>query len=130
MIIYYAHHLSIYNTVQETKELKVISRAFKDSILINPNGWIYDGPESNSSAIMEQCYIFVKQSDMVIFSALDDGVIGRGVYCELETAFENNKKVYFLFRNALIEFYKVDFSKIVLINNGENWKRYAKVKII
>ena len=128
MIIYYAHHMSVYNTLQEARELKVIRRMFKNSVVINPNGWV-NNEGVNGSAIMEQCYIFVQKSDVVVFSALEDGVIGRGVYCELEKAFEHKKRVYFLLRNALVEYYESDYKETKLINNGENWKTYAKVKI-
>ena len=128
MIVYYAHHMSVYNTLQEERELKVIHRVFKNSVVINPNGWI-NSKGVNGPAIMEQCYIFVQKSDAVVFSTLEDGVIGRGVYCELKKAFKYKKRVYFLIRNALIEYYESDYKETKLINNGKDWKTYAKVKI-
>lgn len=128
MIIYYAHHMSIYNTLQEERELKVINKMFENDTIINPNGWINDKGVSGP-VIMEQCYIFVKQSDVVVFSTLEDGVIGRGVYCELEKAFENKKKVYYLIRNALVEYYESDYKETKLINDGKNWKTYAKIQL-
>ena len=70
MLIYYAHSKLIYNTEKEKEEFSIIKDNFKDDIIINPNGWVYDNGKEKD--IMEQCYIFVKQSDVIVFSMIED----------------------------------------------------------
>ena len=76
---------------------------------------------------MNQCYHFVKMSDVVVFSSLD-AIIGRGVYEEVQLALEDNKDVYYLSDN---NFYKItlkDFLKINIIYNETNsFRKYASV---
>lgn len=132
MLIYYAHSKSIYNTEREKEEIENIKKGFifydklQDRI-INPNGWIYDNGDEKS--IMEQCYVFIKNCDCVVFSTLEDGIIGKGVYSEIDKALEYGKNVFHLRQDGdMKRFLKEDFDKIELVNEGKDWRKYAKVK--
>ena len=126
MLVYYAHSKLIYNTEKEKEEFSVIKDNFKDGVIINPNGWIYDNGKEKD--IMEQCYIFVKQSDIIVFSMIEDGFIGRGVYTEIQKAMWWHKKIYCLHEGKLHKF--DNFDNISIFERGMNWKRFAKVKIV
>ena len=77
---------------------------------------------------MEQCYIFVKQSDIIVFSMIEDGFIGRGVYTEIQKAMWWHKKIYCLHEGKLHKF--DNFGNISIFKRGMDWKRFAKVKIV
>ena len=124
MLIYYAHSKLIYDTKREKEEIEIIQDAFTNSHIINPNGWIYNN--KRESDIMEQCYIFVKQSDIIIFSSVD-GFIGKGVYNEIQRAFWYDKDVYYLSEDRLYKFN--NFNDIEIFNRGWDWKKFAKVKV-
>ena len=105
MLIYYAHSKLIYNTEKEKEEFSIIKNSFKDDIIINPNGWVYDNGKEKD--IMEQCYIFVKQSDIIVFSMIEDGFIGRGVYTEIQKAMWWHKKY--------IVYMKVNYINLIIL---------------
>lgn len=127
MIIYYAHSKLKYNTKDELNEINIIKSKFNDSVIINPNGWIYEC--RNESYIMKQCLKFIDNSDILIFSSLDDGIIGRGVYDEIEHALKSNKEVYYL-NEYIMRFTQKEFNNIKIIyETTKSWKTYAKVKI-
>lgn len=124
-LIYYAHHKSKYNTKTELNEINKIEKAFNLSRIINPNGWIYQCGNENS--IMNQCLKMVENCDILVFSTLDDGVIGKGVYSEIEHALNFNKEVYLL-KDKLYKFTMSDYNKIKIIyEDTKSWRRYAKV---
>ena len=126
MLVYYAHSMLIYNTEKEREEIDLIRNY--DTTIINPNGWIYNS--GNEKDIMEQCFVFIKQTDMTIFSTLKDGVIGKGVYSEIEKALYYDKPVFYLRQNGdMKRFLEKDFDKIELVNEGKDWRKYAKVKL-
>lgn len=134
MLIYYAHSMLIYNTEKEREEIDLIklneghTYGNYDVTIINPNGWIYDN--GNGKDVMEQCFVFIKQSDMTVFSTLKDGVIGKGVYSEIEKALYYDKSVFHLRQDGdMRRFLEKDFDKIELVNEGKDWKKYAKVKL-
>lgn len=123
--LYYAHHMFKYNTDEEKQEIKLIEEKFPSFLIINPNGWIYKN--NSEQAIMNQCYHFVKMSDILVFSSLNT-IIGRGVYEETKLALENNKDVYYLFNN---NFYKITadtFLKVKIIyNETKSFRKFASV---
>ena len=123
--LYYAHHMFKYNTDEEKQEIKLIEEKFPSFLIINPNGWIYKN--NSEQAIMNQCYHFVKMSDILVFSSLNT-IIGRGVYEETKLALENNKDVYYLFNN---NFYKITanaFLKVKIIyNKTKSFRKFASV---
>lgn len=127
MIIYYAHSMLIYNKEQEKAELKLIKDHFKDATVINPNGWIYDN--GKGADIMKQCFQFVNNSDAIVFSSLEDGVIGKGVYDELKQAKSRGKIVYYIIDNKIVPYTSHDFNNIRMMDEGKNWKRYAIVTV-
>lgn len=123
--LYYAHHMFKYNTDEEKQEIKLIEEKFPSFLIINPNGWICKN--NSEQAIMNQCYHFVKMSDILVFSSLNT-IIGRGVYEETKLALENNKDVYYLFNN---NFYKITadtFLKVKIIyNKTKSFRKFASV---
>lgn len=126
-IVYYAHSKMKYDTECEQKEIDIIKEVFHNSVIINPNGWIYN--HKREDIIMEQCFRFILNSDIVVFSSIDS-VVGRGVYEEVEYALRHNKEVYYLNDCGSIEdFTKKDFYKIELLyNKTKSWVNYARIK--
>ena len=115
-----------YNTKEEKQEIELIEKKFPNFLIINPNEWIYQ--DNSEQAIMNQCYHFVKMSDILVFSSLNT-IIGRGVCEEVQLALEENKDVYYLLDN---NFYKInlkDFLKVnIIYNKTNNFREYASTK--
>ena len=115
-----------YNTKEEKQEIELIEKKFPNFLIINPNKWICQ--DNSEQAIMNQCYHFVKMSDILVFSSLNT-IIGRGVYEEVQLALEKNKNVYYLLDS---NFYKInlkDFLKVNIIYNKTNdFRKYANTK--
>ena len=115
-----------YNTKEEKQEIELIEKKFPNFLIINPNEWIYQ--DNSEQAIMNQCYHFVKMSDILVFSSLNT-IIGRGVHEEVQLALEENKDVYYLLDN---NFYKInlkDFLKVnIIYNKTNNFREYASTK--
>lgn len=125
-VIYYAHHMNKYNTLEEIKEYESILENFNEPVVINPNGWIYQC--GDNEYIMGQCYQLVKQCDTLVFSSIEDGVIGRGVYGEIECALCNNIKVFYLNDNKFTEFTKDDYiNRIGDVEGKRTNRRFAKI---
>ena len=118
--IYYAHSMEIYNTKIEKKEFDAIYDKFQNEniYIINPATWI--AQNMNGHDAMQQCFKFIDISDCIIFTTLEDGIIGKGVYEEISYALKNN---------IITRFLNIDFKKIDIIYNktSSTWKRYAKV---
>ena len=127
--IYYAHSMEIYNTKIEKKEFNVIYDKFQNEniYIINPAIWI--AQNMNGHDAMQQCFKFIDISDCIVFTTLEDGIIGKGVYEEINYALENKKRVFILKNNIITRFLNNDFKKIDIIYNktSSTWKRYAKV---
>ena len=110
--IYYAHHQWKYGTQIERYEIDLIKRYFPDSVVFNPATELTTDPALGEEAIMEECLERVRNSDIVIFSSMD-GVVGTGVYHEVQEARKNGKFVYYIFNNRLFEtFYIRKFNDI------------------
>ena len=124
--LYYCHHMFKYNTKEEKQEIELIEKKFPNFLIINPNEWICQ--DNSEQAIMNQCYHFVKMSDVLVFSSLNT-IIGRGAYEEVQLALEENKDVYYLLDN---NFYKInlkDFLKVnIIYNKTNNFRKYASTK--
>ena len=118
--IYYAHSMEIYNTKIEKKEFNAIYDKFQNEniYIINPAIWI--AQNMNGHDAMQQCFKFIDISDCIVFTTLEDGIIGKGVYEEISYALKNN---------IITRFLNIDFKKIDIIYNktSSTWKRYAKV---
>lgn len=126
-IIYYAHHMNKYNTQEELKEIKMINSLFKDSALINPNGWIYDC--GNEEIIMNQCLKLVENSDVIVFSTIENGIIGKGVYSEIKHALRCNKCVYLLQCNSVKLFNNKNFNELKIIYpETKSFRKYACIE--
>ena len=128
-LIYYAHSMEIYNTKIEKKEFDTIYDKFQNEYIciINPAIWI--SQNMNGHDAMQQCFKFIDISDCIVFTTLEDGIIGKGVYEEINYALKNKKRVFILKNNIITRFLNNDFKKIDIIYNktSSTWKRYAKV---
>lgn len=121
--LYYAHHMFKYNTEEEKKELNLISEKFNNYYIINPNGFICQ--ENDEKSIMNQCLHFVKNnSDILVFSTIEDQIMGKGVYDEIKCALQDNKTVYYLYKDNFSEFTKEYFDNILIIHNESGSNRY------
>ena len=127
--IYYAHSMEIYNTKIEKKEFDTIYDKFQNEniYIINPATWI--AQNMNGHDAMQQCFKFIDISDCIVFTTLEDGIIGKGVYEEISYALKNKKKIFILKDDMIIRFLNIHFKKIDIIYNktSSTWKRYAKV---
>lgn len=99
--IYYAHHQWKYGTKVEAYEIDVIKRYFPNAKIFNPSTDLILPPNSNEESIMKRCLETVRNSDILVFSSMD-GVIGTGVYHEIEEAKKNGKIVFYIFQNKLL----------------------------
>ena len=104
--IYYAHHQWKYGTQIEQYDLGLIKRYFPDSVVFNPATELLTDPALGEEAIMDECLERVRNSDIIIFSSMD-GVIGTGVYHELEEARKNGKFIYYIYHDALLSTFNV-----------------------
>lgn len=111
--IYYAHHRYKYGTKVEKYELNLIKKYHPDADIFNPatDLDIYDGITEEEA--MEQCIKQVKASDIVVFSSMD-GMIGKGVFEELEAAKEAGIFTLYLHHDALINQEYFNYRKYAL----------------
>lgn len=98
--IYYAHHQWKYGTKIEQYELDLIRRYFPKARICNPATDI-DNVDRTEEDIMRDCLETVKNSDIIVFSAVD-GCIGRGVYQEVTYADKYDKIIFFINHDQLI----------------------------
>lgn len=114
--IYYAHSMRIYGTEQERKELRFL-RWRKFYRVINPNGRL------SRESWKQQALAFIESSDALVFSEYH-GFIGKGVYTEIDFAFQLQKGVYLLRDRTLYPIEKENVS----IYNKDDWKvQYAHI---
>lgn len=98
--IYYAHHQWKYGTKIEEYELDLIKKNFPNAVIFNPATDLRFKDCGDESIIMDECISKMLKSDIVIFSAMD-GMIGKGVYTEIDTAKAAGKLVLCLTQNNL-----------------------------
>lgn len=107
--IYYAHHQWKYGTKIEDYEMDIIKAYFPNAWIFNPStGLSIEGRTEDD--IMKECLERVRRSDIVVFSSVD-GVVGKGVYQEVEEAEINYKPVFYIHRDTL--YTNVDISRNV-----------------
>lgn len=98
MKIYYAHHMWKYNTEIEKYEIDLIHKHFDNATIINPNGMI--DQSLIEEEIMNICLQAVRDCDVTVFSSVN-GMLGYGVYQEVDEAIRNGKPVYYIENNKL-----------------------------
>ncbi len=116
--LYFAHPIPTYNTQREKYAETLIHTFYPTYELINPG----KAPGRN----MQYYLNLVSSSDMLVFMALEDGMIGRGTYREVTFAQALNQKVIYL--NTDNQF--IEFRWTFDITDQHNWKRYARVRIV
>jgi hypothetical protein len=123
LTIYYAHPKEKYFTLIEKQELNIIQNAFPFANIINPSDFQSEWKSKNysESEIMARCLVLVSESDMVISSPLNNDFISRGVYEEINLAFELNITTYIIHENKLQHFSLGDINK-------RDWKNYCPFK--
>lgn len=122
--IYYAHHRWKYNTKVEDYEYELIKRYFPKARIFDPsvdlNTHGLTEPE-----IMDLCLKTVRNTDILVFSSMD-GVIGTGVYHEVEEAQNTGKLVLYIFHNKLNTNFEITRWYML---PGDNDRLYATVNI-
>ena len=124
MRIYYAHHQWKYGTAIEKYEIGLIQSVFgKDADIINPARFPFLWIETEED-MMRKCLDEVILSDILVFSSMD-GVIGKGVYTEIETAADFGRGVYYIDQNSITKGFE-----ITTIKNSTTDRVYATVDAI
>lgn len=118
--IYYAHHRWKYGTQIETYELNLIRKYFPTSTIFNPSEHL-DVEGRSEKDIMKDCLAAVRDADIVIFSSMN-GVVGKGVYEELQEAAKQDKMVLYIFWDHLVE---GKFDVLRLPNGSMDDRTYA-----
>ena len=98
--IYYAHHQWKYGTKIEEYELDIIKKNFPNAVIFNPATDLEFKDCGNEEIIMDECLSKMMKSDIVIFSCMD-GMIGIGVYKEVEMAKAAGKLILCISQNCL-----------------------------
>lgn len=127
MKIYYAHHMWKYNTEEERMEIEAIKRIFPNSNIINPNGSVIE--TGNEVEAMEQCFNFIRESDILIFTTLNNKVFGRGVYDEVSLALQLGMKVFLLKKDTLLKINDINSICEIIIDKTKSNREYAKLLI-
>lgn len=120
--IYYAHHRWKYGTQIEAYELSLIREYFPTSTIFNPSEHL-DVEGRSEEDIMKDCLAAVRDADIVIFSSVN-GVVGKGVYEELQEAARQDKMVLYMFWDHLVE---GKFDVLRLPNGSMDDRTYAIV---
>lgn len=121
MKIYYAHHIWKYRTEIEDYELGLIRGVFPAAEIINPMRFQHEDL-NDEKAIMKTCIDELSKCDVLVFSSLS-GVVGAGVYEEVNYAIDNKILVYYLINNGLRVLPNVFWNLI-----GKGRRLYAIVK--
>lgn len=127
MKIYYAHHMWKYNTKEERMEIEAIKRIFPNSNIINPNGSVIE--TGNEAEAMEQCFNFIRESDILIFTTLNNKIFGRGVYDEISLALQLGMKVFLLKEDTLLKINDINSICEIIIDKTKSNREYAKLLI-
>ncbi|MEG1309840.1 MAG: hypothetical protein RSA91_00935 [Bacilli bacterium] len=127
MKIYYAHHMFKYDTEDENNEIKQIKKMFKNYEIINPNGSIIEN--GNSKDAMKQCFDLIRKVDILIFTTLEDGNFGKGVYDEIGLAIDLNIPVFFLRENIFIKVNKIEEISKIIVESTKSNRRFATITI-
>lgn len=121
--IYYAHHIWKYDTYIEYYELDIIKENFPNSDIINPNGYLEAEFGVSESELMDKCFEIIEKCDVLIFSSVD-GIIGYGVFTEIETALEKGIPLYYIYQGKLHDRFRITELEDSI------FKLYAKVDIV
>lgn len=124
MRIYYAHHQWKYNTAIERYELNLIRSVFGPIVeIVNPAQFSVLWNETEEE-IMRKCLDEVILSDILVFSSVD-GVIGKGVFTEIETAADFGRGIYYIDQNSITKGFEIN-----TIKNSTTDRVYATVDAI
>ena len=124
MRIYYAHHQYKYKSIEEAYELDLIRRYFPKAKIFNPSTDLKSNLLGDETIIMRECLETVKASDILIFSSMN-GVVGTGVYHEVEEAQRANKIVFYIFHD---QFYS-DFTILARHKSQRTDRLYGTVHL-
>ena len=105
--IYYAHHQWKYGTTVEQYELDLIKRYFPNDKIFNPCTDVKMDVSLGEEAIMKECLETVRNSDILVFSSMD-GVVGTGVFHEVQEARKHGKFIYYIFHNKLYSCFTIE----------------------
>ena len=105
--IYYAHHQWKYGTQVEQYELDLIKRYFPNDKIFNPCMDVKTDASLGEEAIMKECLETIRNSDILVFSSMD-GVVGTGVFHEVQEARKHEKFIYYIFHNKLYSCFTIE----------------------
>lgn len=97
--IYYAHHQWKYGTKIEEYEISLIRRYFPHANIFNPSKDL-STEHMTESAIMEECLRNVRDSDILVYSSVDE-CVGAGVYTEVMEAKKQGKIIFYIHQDEL-----------------------------
>lgn len=93
--IYYAHFMSIYDTKQEERDIKILKTLFPDADIINPNSTEtqeeckrIQSETGSGESVMDYFKSIVDSCHILAFRGCVNGKIGAGVYKEIRQAQE------------------------------------------
>lgn len=126
-LIYYAHHLYKYDTKIEEYEIDLIHKILPCYDILNPNGDIKHEDLSDEQKIMDKCLSEISKDNVigVVFSSIS-GVIGKGVYDEVNHALSLGKEIYYIYNNTIEKCSNISFE----LTNQNSGRFYAIVKQI
>ncbi|MDE2100480.1 MAG: hypothetical protein KGL39_24765 [Patescibacteria group bacterium] len=90
--LYFAHPVADYNTPRERDFLEFLKTAFKGYEIVNPNTPEHENAYREKG--MEHFYEIIKDCQVLVAWAFEDGKLGAGVAGEIECAFNNGIPVY------------------------------------
>lgn len=124
-IVYYAHHQWKYNTPIEQWELSLIEKKLSEYEVFNPSTQFIFSPYMTEDEIMVECLEKVKECDALVFSSLS-GVVGRGVFSEIQKAFEKQIPVFRIVADKILAVNSISFEFCEHRTN----RTYAKIEDI
>lgn len=88
MRVYYAHPIDIYNTMQEVRDVELLTNVFCSDIIINPNS--RENEVAYQTIGMSHFLEIVDECDLLVFRGYPMGRIPAGVWKEISRAREKN----------------------------------------
>lgn len=98
--IYYAHHRWKYGSKVEEYERELIRRYFPLANIFDPSTDLKHTALDGEEVVMAECFEVVRNSDILVFSSMD-GVIGTGVYHEIQEAQRLGKIIFYIYQDDL-----------------------------
>jgi hypothetical protein len=119
-VVYLASSMSTYATARYDAMVEHTRRAFPDAELLSARD-LY----TSSAHWLSTWPDHLARLTALVFFAETDGSIGKGVYKEIEDALAAGIPVYYLYDSGDTVLHT--FVSLILIRDGVNWRKYARV---